>query len=131
MTDDEFLRAFFDLSLPSTDFHHRDHLRLAWLVARQRGATSAPGIVAEAIRRYAGADGQEGRYHETMTRFWVRLVVHAVEADPAMDDFDGFLAAHPQLLDPRLPFRHWSRDALLSSSARRSWAEPDLVPLPF
>jgi hypothetical protein len=29
--DDEFLRAFFSLSLPNSEFHHRDHLRLAWL----------------------------------------------------------------------------------------------------
>jgi hypothetical protein len=31
LPDDEFLRAFFGLTLANSEFRHRDHLRLAWL----------------------------------------------------------------------------------------------------
>jgi hypothetical protein len=41
---DEFLRAFFGLALPSSEFRHRDHLRLAWLAVRRHG-----GDVAEQV----------------------------------------------------------------------------------
>ncbi len=131
MTDDEFLRAFFSLSLPTSAFRHRDHLRLAWLVARRRGAAAAAPVVAGAIRRFAAGHGHGDRYHETLTAFWVRLVAHAVQDGPDIDDFDRFLHAYPLLLDPQLPLRHWSRDALFAPAARASWQEPDIIPLSF
>jgi hypothetical protein len=34
MTDDEFVRAVLDGSLPPSQFHHRDHLRLLALAER-------------------------------------------------------------------------------------------------
>jgi hypothetical protein len=131
VTDDEFLRAFFELDLPSSGFHHRDHLRLAWLVVRRDGGGAARALVSAGIRRFAAAHGHAGRYHETLTAFWVRIVAHAVSRHPEIDDFDRFLGAHPLLMDARLPLRHWSRDALFGAAARAAWREPDLVPLPF
>lgn len=131
MTDDEFLHAFFGGTLPNAAFHHRDHLRLAWLVVRRHGAASAPDIVGRGIRRFAERHGHGHRYHETMTRFWVRLVAHAAGHRPAIAEFDRFLDAFPMLLDASLPFRHWSRDALLAQPARSAWRDPDLLPLPF
>jgi hypothetical protein len=131
MTDREFLRAFFDLSLDHSAFHHRDHLRLAWLVVRREGPMAAEETVAAGIRRYAAAHGHGDRYHDTMTRFWVRLVAHALAAGPPIADLDALLAAHPLLLDPRTPLRHWSRDALFAPDARAAWRPPDVLALPF
>jgi hypothetical protein len=37
MTDDEFLQAFMNCTLPNDQFRHRDHLHLAWLLARRLG----------------------------------------------------------------------------------------------
>lgn len=131
MTDDEFLHAFFSLHLPSSGFHHRDHLRLTWLVVRRHGAEAAAEMVGGGIRRFADAHGHGGRYHETLTAFWVRVVAHAIDDRPEIDDFDAFLRAFPLLLDTGLPLRHWSRDALFGMDARAAWRAPDVVPLPF
>ncbi|HXM56541.1 MAG TPA: hypothetical protein VOB72_14190 [Candidatus Dormibacteraeota bacterium] len=131
MTDDEFLHAFFTLTLPHAAFHHRDHLRLAWLAARRHGGQAAAGIVAAGIRRYAEAHGHGAAYHETLTRFWVALVAHAAERHAGVDDFDRFLDVHPALLDRQLPLRHWTREALFAAPARAAWCEPDVLPLPF
>ena len=130
--DDEFLRAFFSGTLPNAGFHHRDHLRLAWLVVRRDGAEAGEQAVADGIRRFAAAHGHAERYHETLTRFWVRLIAHVARASATADEgFDALLAAHPRLLDAELPLRHWSREALFGSAARAAWSPPDLVPLPF
>jgi hypothetical protein len=131
MTDDEFLRAFFDLSLPNSAFRHRDHLRLAWLVVRREGAEAAEEVVAGGIRRFAAAHGHADRFHATLTRFWVRLVAHAMQAGPAGADFEAVLSAHPLLLDPLTPLRHWSRDVLFGVEARAAWRAPDVAALPF
>src|SRR5438045_770421 len=108
MTDDEFLQAFADCSLPVDRFHHRDHLRLAWLLVRRSGMEEAARTVSTGIRRYATAHGHAQKYHETITQFWVRIVGHTVQARPEIDRFDAFLAAFPLLADKSLPRRHWS-----------------------
>jgi hypothetical protein len=129
--DDEFLRAFFGLTLPNSEFHHRDHLRLAWLAVRRHGAGPAEEVVTAGIQKFAEHHTHGPLYHDTMTRFWVRLVAHAVSNRPEIEDFDGFLAVHPLLLDKNTPLRHWSREAMFGSEARAVWKDPDLVALPF
>jgi hypothetical protein len=131
LPDDEFLRAFFGLTLPNSEFRHRDHLRLAWLAVRRHGGDVAEDVVATGIRKFAQHNSHGPLYHDTMTRFWVRLVAHAVSDRPDIVDFDDFLAAYPLLLDKNTPLRHWSRDAMFGAEARAGWRKPDLVALPF
>lgn len=130
MTDDEFVRAFLDGSLPATQFHHRDHLRLSWCLIRQLGAEAAAGAICGGIQRFAAHHGQAAKYHETLTRFWVRIVAHLIAARPDIADFEAFLAAFPLLLDKDLPYRHWQRETMGSAAARAAWVEPDVLPLP-
>jgi hypothetical protein len=129
--DDEFLRAFFSVSLPNSEFRHRDHLRLAWLAIRRHGAGAAEEVVTAGIQRFAEHHGHAQAYHDTMTRFWVRLVAHAVSDRPEIVDFEEFLAVYPLLLNKNAPLEHWSRDAMFGTEARAAWLEPDLVGLPF
>jgi hypothetical protein len=129
--NDEFLRAFFSVSLPPSEFRHRDHLRLAWLAVRRHGAGAAEEVVTAGIQRFAEHNIYGPLYHDTMTRFWVRLVAHAVSDRPEIASFEEFLAAYPLLLNKNTPLRHWSRDAMFGTDARMGWREPDLVTLPF
>jgi hypothetical protein len=131
LPDDEFLHAFFALTLPNSDFRHRDHLRLAWLAVRRHGVSVAEEVVTAGIRRFAEHNHHGPIYHETMTRFWVKLVGHVVTERPDIVDFDQFLATYPLLLDKNTPLRHWSREAMFGAEARAAWHEPDLVALPF
>jgi hypothetical protein len=130
MSDDEFVAAFLGGRLPPTSFHHRDHLRLAWCLIRRSGLDPALATMASAIRHFATAHGQAEKYHETLTRFWVRIVGYASAARPELATFDAFLAAFPLLLDKDLPYRHWSRAAMQSPAARAGWVAPDLLALP-
>jgi hypothetical protein len=126
MNDQEFLDAFEGGTLSTTQFHHRDHLRLAWLQVDRLGPEGAAVAVSAGIRGFAGRHGLDSLYHETLTRFWVRIVAHA-----ASPTFDEMLKRHPLLLEKELPFRHWRRDTLFGEAARAAWVEPDLAPLPF
>jgi len=130
MSDADFVQAFMDGSLPPVRFHHRDHLRLTWFLIRQFGMERAMELTAGGIRRFATRHGQEGKYHETMTRFWVRIVGHAIEARPDIVEFGAFLEAFPWLLDTGLPYRHWRRETMGSADARAGWVEPDVLALP-
>ena len=130
MDDREFLRLFHDSNLPGEEFRHRGHLRLAWLVLSRHRKDDAEQIVAREIQRLAVASGSPNRYHDTLTRFWVRLVGHAMENATEAGSIDDLLARFPCLLDKGLPYRHWRAETFNSERARAGWVEPDLVPLP-
>ena len=130
MTDDDFVTAFLSGALPPTQFHHRDHLRLTWTLIRLTGEEQAMKRVTSGIRYFATQHGHAEKYHETMTRFWARIVGHMVAARPDITTFDEFLAAFPMLLEKDLPYRHWQRETMLSPDARARWVEPDILALP-
>jgi hypothetical protein len=126
MTDQEFLDAFERGQLSTEGFHHRDHLRLAWLQVDRLGLEAGTAAVGAGIRRFAEAHGHHRLYHETLTRFWVRVVAHASQAT-----FEETLRRHPMLLRKDLPLKHWSRATLYGDAAREAWVRPDLMALPF
>ncbi len=130
MEDGEFLRPFHDGNLSGEEFRHRGHLRLAWLVLSRHGKDDAERIVAREIQKFAVANGAQNRYHDTLTRFWVRLVGHAMENAPDAGSTDALLSMFPFLLDKTLSYRHWRGETFNSDCVRVGWVEPDLVPMP-
>jgi hypothetical protein len=127
--DDAFVDAFHSGRIANQDFHHRDHLRLAWVQINRLGLERASEVVTGGIRHFATAHGSADRYHDTMTRFWLRAVGMGIHRHPTLA-FEELLVAEPHLLDKGLPLRHWSRETMASDSAKRSWVEPDLRPMP-
>src|SRR5258707_9904156 len=129
--DDAFLRAFESGALPNSAFHHRDHLRLAWLYLRRDGPELGTARVIDGIRQFAAAHGSADRFHETLTRFWIGLVHHVDETFPGIDRFDDLLTRHPPMADKSLVYRHYSAEAFGKPDARNSWLDRDLLPLPW
>ena len=71
MNDDEFLAAFEARTLE--EFHHRDHIKVAYLYLRQHPLDEAitkvrAGLQALALAWNAPVDKLEEGYHETMTQ---------------------------------------------------------------
>ena len=114
MDDAEFLSPFLEDSLPGEEFRHRGHLLLAWLVLSHHPKDEAERLVAREIQRFAVANGASGRYHDTLTRFWVRLVGHPMENATNVVSIDELLARFPFLLDKNLPNRHWRGETFSS-----------------
>ena len=92
-SDEEFLRAFENLSFPADQFHHREHLRVAWLYLKSSDATRASERMSAGIRRFANHHGATEKYHHTLTLFWMRLVAVALVETGEGSAFEEFLAA--------------------------------------
>jgi len=127
--DDAFVAAFQAGQIANEAFHHRDHLRLAWIQIRRLGLERASEAVTRGINHFASHHGSADRYNDTMTRFWVRVISLGISRHPELT-FEELLAAEPHLLDKGLPFRHWSRERMGSDAAKERWVEPDLRPIP-
>jgi len=129
-SDEDFLRAFEDLSFPAELFHHREHLRVAWLYLQSSDASRAAERMAGGIRRFANHHGATQKYHHTLTMAWMRLVASALVETPEKSTFEQFMAAHPELSCKNLLAHYYSKELLESAAAREAWVEPDLQPLP-
>ncbi len=128
LSDDDLVRKIEDCTL-ETEFHHADHIRLAWICLRMMPAEDAEKRMSEALRRYSAHKGKPERYHHTMTLAWMRLVAAARQVTPDICVLEEFVAAHPHLTLQQTLLQHYSRDRLDDSIARAKWIEPDLRPL--
>jgi len=136
LSDAEFVAAMDGLTLSGDDFRHYDHLRLAWIFLRESNGVAGPDLHAatdrmtQAIRRFATHHGAVGKYHDTMTRAYMRFVAAHARMTPQLDDFAEFAVAHSELFEKALPFVYYSESRLMGAAARAGWVEPDLRPLP-
>lgn len=127
MTDEELVRRFEDASLPPSSFRHREHLRVAWSYVRSLPFEEAAYRFVRGLRAYVAAHGAEDRFHATVTWAYLALLAELLDEPKTRAlPFEAFLAAHPELLDPRdgpiasrYPF-----GALAAGRARRVFVLP-------
>ncbi len=129
LTEEELVRKIEDCSL-ECEFHHADHIRLAWIYLRMMPAAETAERMASTLRRYSAHKGKAERYHHTMTLAWIQLVDAARRATPEIGIFEKFIAAHPHLAEQKTLLRHYSQRRLDNPAARAEWLEPDVYPLP-
>jgi hypothetical protein len=131
MTDDEFLAAFEACTLE--EFHHRDHIKVAYLYLRRYPLDEAIAKVrarlqALAVAWSAPVDNLEKGYHETMTQAWVRLVHLTLSDCGVAESADAFCEQQPKLMQKTHLQLFYSRERLTTWEAKREFVEPDLAP---
>ena len=131
MNDGEFLTAFEACTLG--EFHHRDHIKVAYLYLRRHPLDEAiqkvrSGLQALAVAWKAPVDDLEKGYHETMTQAWVRLVHLALADGGIAENAEAFCDQQPQLMEKTRLQLFYSRERLFTWEAKREFVEPDLAP---
>ena len=129
--DAELAAILPEITGPGGPFRHRQHIHLAFLAVRRYGMPEAITRICGWIQRIAAYERTPQKYHHTVSRAWVEIVAHHVDADPDCADFGTFAARHPALLDKRLLTRHYRSSTLAAAPARSGWVEPDLLPFPW
>lgn len=134
MNDEEFLAAFESAAWPLGQWHHREHIKVAYLYLVQYPIDDAAARIRAGIRAFNAAkklpDGLTSGYHETMTQAWLRLVHTTLcEYGPA-ESADAFFDQHPELSQKKNLRLFYTRERFLSWEAKAQFLEPDLTPLP-
>jgi hypothetical protein len=97
LTDDELCAAFDSARLPKERFHHREHLRVAFLYLSRHGEAAVPSFCA-ALQRFATANGVPGKYRRDLTRDDLDRIERLMRG--ARHSTSGeFLRDNPGLLD--------------------------------
>ena len=131
VTDPELAAILGEVVGPDGAFRHRQHVNLTFLAVRRHGMPAAVEKVSGWIRQIAAYERHPQKYHHTVSRAWVEMIAHHVDADPGCVEFDRFAERHPALLDKRLLARHYRSATLASPRARVGWVEPDGLPFPW
>lgn len=133
-TDAEFLRLFEARRWPLERWHHRDHIRLAYLYLRGMPFDDAADRIRAGIKAHNEAHGipdlPTAGYHETMTIAWLRLVRLVLDEYGPEESGEAFCEAHPELMQKKTLRLFYSKDRFMSAEAKRQFLEPDLAPLP-
>ena len=130
LNDEAFMEAFETCRLPTAQFRHADHVRLAWIYLGQSDLQAATERMEQAILRFAEHNGVLTKYHRTITVAWMRLVAAARNATPHAARFEEFLALHPELLDVKNLSHYYTSVRLAAAESRAGWLEPDIRDLP-
>ncbi|MEA2601286.1 MAG: hypothetical protein QOF89_2278 [Acidobacteriota bacterium] len=131
LTDADFVRSFEDCTLPNSAFHHRDHVRLAWIYLRRHPPLEALRRFADSLKRFAAANGHPGLYHETITWAYLLLIQERMARGEAATwaAWEDFAARNLDLLTwkPSILDRYYTPETLGSELARRVFVMPDRI----
>ncbi|MEM6809806.1 MAG: hypothetical protein AAGA41_00260 [Pseudomonadota bacterium] len=115
---------FENLEIPAPDFHHEDHVKVAFEMLEAYDFLEASTRYATTIRTMACRVGVPEKFNVTITLAFMSLVAERKSLCPAAD-LDTFLAKNNDLLDKHVLRRWYSDERLTSAKARRLFLLPD------
>jgi hypothetical protein len=132
--DDAFLKEFETGTWPLADWHHKQHIKVAYLYLRRYGFDEAMDRLRDRIKAYNAThnlpDLPTSGYHETMTGAWLRLVYFTLCDRGPADTADAFYEANPQLWQKAVLRFFYTPERFMSRQAKIEYLEADVTPLP-
>ena len=125
MTDNDLIRAFESGGIK--DFHHADHVRLAFAYLKQYPALQGLEKFVASLKHFAATHGKPQLYHETITTAYVLLINERLDGAGRDLTWEAFAARHPDLLTwaPSVLDRYYRAETLASPRARATFVLPD------
>jgi hypothetical protein len=128
MTDQELIEQFEDGTLPIEGFHHREHVRTAFLYLTKYPVLEALQIFSRTLRRFAEARGKPQLYHQTITWAYIFLIQERMARAGSKQSWEEFARDNPDLLvwNDGILTRFYRSETLASELARTVFLLPDL-----
>jgi transketolase len=131
--DPDFLAQFESAAWPLDKWHHRQHIKVAYLYLRHYPFAQAQARIREKIRAHNAAkqvpDSLLGGYHDTMTQAWMHLVYFALCEHGPAENADAFYEQHPELWGKKI-LRFFYSNIFVTPEAKAEFVAPDLTPFP-
>lgn len=130
--DRAFRSAFEAFEVSADDFNHRAHVRLAYIYLCEQSVEGAQEAMKAALLAFLDHLGvvAQTKYHETMTRAWIKAVRYFMDETEPCISADEFIDRNPRLLDPKIMLSHYSAEVLFSPEARGRFVDPDIQAIP-
>lgn len=120
------LARFEASSIDAERFDHEAHIYVGWLYLEACPVTEAITRFTAALRRLTDRLGVPGKYHDTITWFFMLLIA---ERRIAGEDWSSFRNNNPDLFDrsDNILSRYYTPATLASDKARESFVLPDAL----
>jgi len=118
------LEAFLNGEVDGADFHHAHHVRAGFELVKRHDFATAAKLFSDAIKTMNIRTGNPDFHHVTLTIGFMALIA---ERAGAFENYDTFIAAHPELLDKAILLRWYTKERLGSALARRTFVLPDIA----
>src|SRR6266542_4715401 len=98
MTEEELITQFESGSLPANEFHHADHVRMAFAYLGKYPLLQALETFSTALRRFAVSQGKPNLYNQTITWAYLFLIHERMSKAEDTGTWEQFVSANPDLL---------------------------------
>lgn len=128
--DRAFLTRFRSGRMPKQEFHHAEHVRLAWLLLAEAPLLQALLDFRALLKAFAARHGADGLYNETITCFYMLLIREHMDRLPPEQGWEAFRAACPVLFGyPKALLERYYPDAgAFSAEAKTRFLLPPTLP---
>jgi hypothetical protein len=126
MSNEELIDRFEAGAVPEREFHHTDHVRLAFAYLQKYPPLAALDRFSSALKLFATSHGKPHLYHETITHAYFFLIRERIARCGYME-WDEFAAQNPDLLiwKDGILNRYYQDATLKSDLARSMFVFPD------
>ena len=118
------IEAFEALDFDPDSFDHEAHVFVARELIARYGQDEAGARFSRTLAALTERLGVPGKYHETITWFYVIAIAERLRRAPAAD-WSAFRTANPDILDGTLLRASYTPERLASAEARRHFLLPD------
>jgi hypothetical protein len=127
MTDCELIEQFELGTLSNENFHHPEHVRVAFLYLSRYPVLEALQVFCTALRKFAAAHGKPQLYHETITWAYIFLIRERMARVGKKQDWEDFARNNTDLLTWKdgLLSQYYREETLRSDLARSIFILPD------
>ncbi len=125
LSDDDFVKHFEGLTLDKKLFNHTQHVRLGWIYLNtEPNFESSLNRLRQSILKFASYHGATGKYHETITKFYLLVIEKFMKNG---ETWSKFRDKNERLVNNAAPmiFTHYSEKLIATDKARAEWVEPD------
>lgn len=126
LTNEEIIRRFVSGAVPASEFHHADHVRLAFAYLSEYPLLTALEKFSTALKQFATSVGKPNLYNETITYAYLFLIRERM-AQCEGADWNEFGRDNPDLLAWKdgILSRYYQPETLKSELARNIFVLPD------
>jgi hypothetical protein len=121
----DVVRKFEQCEYAPAEFTHARHLTVGCWYLCTLPADEALNRMRTHLQNFSAHHGKQG-YHETITRFWIKLLDGALRRQcdeaPVLDRVNAVVGLYPK----EALFDYYTRERVLSDASKREWVEPDL-----
>ncbi len=118
------LHTFLHGDVDGRDFHHADHVRMAFEILRRHDFLDAAKAYSTALKDIARRAGSPGAYHATITLAFLALIAERMAGHEG-EEFAAFAVRNPDLLEKSVLRRWYRTERLQSDVARRIFVLPE------